>query len=108
MKIFIFTLFFSMILLVIIDHIRLYMKDKKIQSGFKPVSPFIPEERNFEIKRNFIAYDRQEIHNLLRKLDGSTVKEISATLAQQHFIRSIKRDYLPTVKKFNRTIIQCR
>ena len=93
----------SIIFILFLSFVLLTEKKK-----FSFVSPFIPEERNFEIKRNFIAYDRQEIHNLLRKLDGSTVKEISATLAQQHFIRSIKRDYLPTVKKFNRTIIQCR
>ena len=95
----------SIIFILFLSFLLLTEKKKPIF-----VNPFIPEERNFEIKRNFIAYDLPEVKNLLAILNkGRSVNEITALTRQAKLIQSINRDYSPTTWKFRQNGISiCR
>ena len=112
MKIFIFTLFFSMILLVIIDHIRLYMKDKKIQSGFKTTAIKISSAKLAQIEKAcFVANPKSLFYALLERNKGMNSTEFvrSFKACQKYMTKSLDRDLLNVpVYRYNRTMAQCR
>ena len=89
----------SIIFILFLSFLLLTEKKKPIF-----VNPFISKEKIFELQRNFIAYDSSEIQNLLRKLNGSTRLEISAMIAQKQLIKSVRRDYPQTIKRYNKTM----